>query len=75
MLYPNVYGARCVAIFGMPSPGYEEGFWNNTVRMKKGEEFRESEERERERERESACVCVREKEEGKKIKSGGYLIE
>ena len=31
MAYPQVYGARCVGIFGMPLVGYEEGYWNNTV--------------------------------------------
>ena len=31
MLYPNVYGPRCIGLFGMPHPGYDEGFWNNTV--------------------------------------------
>lgn len=33
MLYPNVYGPRCMAI-GMPHPGFEEGFWNNTVQYR-----------------------------------------
>lgn len=32
MLFPNVYGQRCVLIGGMPHPGFEEGYWNNSVR-------------------------------------------
>jgi len=30
MAYPQVYGARCVGLFGMPLVGQEEGYWNNT---------------------------------------------